>query len=149
MDILCEGAQRFRILEVVEEKPVLLCRVQTFVDDDLDGPSEGAEMAAARAAVAEAAGAAAGGGDGMTELEKAGEEVKKLFLNLMTMASSLKDGESDASQRVEIKNMNPEALSFFLSSLFSTTQQKQALIEVTRSVRPPSARTRARARRRC
>ena len=26
MDILCEGAHRFKILEVIEEKPVLLCR---------------------------------------------------------------------------------------------------------------------------
>ena len=47
------------------------------------------------------------------------------------MAAQIK-GNDDESQRVEIKNMSPEALSFFLSSLFSTTQQKQALIEVTR-----------------
>lgn len=46
------------------------------------------------------------------------------------MAAQIK-GNDDESQRVEIKNMSPEALSFFLSSLFSTTQQKQALIEVT------------------
>ena len=35
------------------------------------------------------------------------------------------------NERLELKTMSPTSLSFFLSSLFSTTEQKQAMLEVS------------------
>ena len=130
MDILSEGKRRYRILEVVKEKPVLLCRVQEFDDDDAAESSPSNALASSTDTTVGNATDTEGDEHAAKSTKVHADEVRALFVDLMEMASRLKGGTDSAANRADIPT-DPGKLSFFLSSLFERRDQKQALIEVT------------------
>ena len=106
---------------MIQEKPILLCRVKTLSDDDGntgDDKSSTSDVGS-------------GTDSENKELSDYADEVKDIFLRLMSMANRLKGKEDQVSERFKLETMGPTSLSFFLSSLFSTPEQKQAMLEVT------------------
>lgn len=109
------GRERFKIVDVVEEKPVLVCKVEYLADED-----ENDEESASR-------------------LESLREEVAILFRDVVKLSTKLKDF-SDADKEVlepkELETLNPRDLSFWVASLFAgSPYNQQALLEENSSLK--------------
>lgn len=101
------GKQRFKILEVVEEKPVLICDVEYMADaEDEEGDSPEAHTLA--------------------------REVADLFRNVVSLSVKLRDTTvpSDLANPRQLAELAPRELSFWVASLFAgNPYQQQALLE--------------------
>ncbi|KAI8110970.1 hypothetical protein M9434_004544 [Picochlorum sp. BPE23] len=98
------GKQRFKIVDVVEEKPVLVCRVE-YLDDEEDI------------------------GDDVTAL---GREVADLFKDVVKLSTKIKDADvdEDVLEPKELQTLGPRDLSFWVASLFAgSPYNQQALLE--------------------
>ncbi|EFN59067.1 hypothetical protein CHLNCDRAFT_137801 [Chlorella variabilis] len=101
------GRQRFKILEVVEEKPVLICRVE-YLPDEQDA---GADTPEARSLAA---------------------EVAELFRSVVSLSVKLKATSvpADITNPKQLSELAPCQLSFWVASLFAgNPYQQQALLE--------------------
>lgn len=109
------GRERFKIVDVVEEKPVLVCKVEYLSDeDDTDDES-------------------------VSRLESLREEVATLFKDVVKLSTKLKEF-SEADQEVlepkELETLNPRDLSFWVASLFAgSPYNQQALLEENSSLK--------------
>lgn len=101
------GRQRFRILDVVEEKPVLICEVEYIKDED--DPTADTEEARSLAA-----------------------EVAQLFRSVVQLSVKLRETSvpSDITNPRQLDELSPRELSFWVGSLFAgSPYQQQALLE--------------------
>ncbi|KAL4430787.1 hypothetical protein ABPG75_006043 [Micractinium tetrahymenae] len=101
------GRQRFKIVEVVEEKPVLICDVEYLPDaeDEEANSPEAHELA---------------------------KEVSDLFRNVVSLSVKLKDSTvpDEIANPRQLAELAPRELSFWVASLFAgNPYQQQALLE--------------------
>jgi len=100
------GRERFKILNVVEERPLLVCDVEYL--DDADGPVETAEA------------------------KVLAEEVAGLFRDVVRLSSKVRDSELDPEvmDPPQLEQLGPSDLSFWVASLFAgNPYNQQALLE--------------------
>lgn len=98
------GKERFKILNVVEEKPVLVCRVEYLEEDD----------------------------DTADSIVSLGSEVGQLFKDVVKLSTKLKevDVEQEILEPKELDSLGPRDLSFWVASLFAgNPYNQQALLE--------------------
>lgn len=98
------GKERFKIIDVVEERPVLVCEIEYLQEDDVHDNK----------AVA---------------LSK---EVAQLFKDVVKLSAKLKDAEieEEAMNPPQLDNLNPRETSFWIASLFGgNPYNQQALLE--------------------
>jgi ATP-dependent Lon protease len=100
------GGRRFRIVRVVKERPVLICEVSWFEDDeDVMGED-----------------------DEYTLQELAGE-MRTLFLNTLRLSNKSNGDEREAAGLPdELDALDPTALSFWLMRVFAQHPGKQQLL---------------------
>lgn len=100
------GQERFRILEVVEQKPVLVCDVEYFEEDR----------------------------DASADTEALGREVGELFRSLVSLSLKLRDGPAlpkEVTDPSQLNDLDPWGLSFWVASLFAGNPfQQQTLLEM-------------------
>ncbi|PSC67358.1 ATP-dependent protease [Micractinium conductrix] len=100
------GRQRFKIVDVVEEKPVLICEVEYLKDDEDDGDSAEAHTLAT--------------------------QVAEDFRNVVSLSVKLRDASvpNDIANPRQLSELTPRELSFWVASLFAgNPYQQQALLE--------------------
>jgi Lon protease-like protein len=106
MLINSRGGRRFRIVRVVKERPVLICEVSWF-DDDEDAMGEDDEY---------------------TLSELAGE-MRTLFLNTLLLSNKTNGDDRDAEGLpAELDALDPTELSFWLMRVFAQHPGKQQLL---------------------
>jgi Lon protease-like protein len=107
------GKERFKIKDVVEEKPILVCEVEYLEDEDSE--TQESEMSDLR------------------------DEVAQLFRDVVKLSTKLKD-ISDADPELlepkELETLSSRDLSFWVASLFAgSPYNQQALLEENSSVK--------------
>ena len=98
------GKERFKILQVVEEKPVLVCKIEYITEDD----------------------------DSEDTIVKLGQEVASLFKDVIKLSTKLKEAEVEPEvlEPKELESLGPRDLSFWVASLFAgNPYNQQALLE--------------------
>lgn len=109
------GRERFKIVDVVEEKPVLVCKVEYLEDED-DNDKEST-----------------------SRLESLREEVATLFKDVVKLSTKLKDfseADKEVLEPKELETLNPRDLSFWVASLFAgSPYNQQALLEENSSLK--------------
>jgi len=109
------GRERFKIVDVVEEKPVLVCKVEYLSDED-----ESDE-------------------ESRNHLESLREEVATLFKDVVKLSTKLKDfseADKEVLEPKELETLNPRDLSFWVASLFAgSPYNQQALLEENSSLK--------------
>lgn len=101
------GRQRFKILEVVEESPVLVCEVEYLRDEEDEGANSPEAVALAA-------------------------EVAELFRSVVSLSVKLKATSvpADIANPRQLTELGPFDLSFWVASLFAgSPYQQQALLE--------------------
>eukprot|EP01025_Chloroclados_australasicus_P056838 TRINITY_DN706_c1_g1_i1.p1 TRINITY_DN706_c1_g1~~TRINITY_DN706_c1_g1_i1.p1 ORF type:complete len:309 (+),score=26.22 TRINITY_DN706_c1_g1_i1:41-928(+) len=104
--VVNRGVERYRIVDIVQERPVLICNVEILQEDEDLSP------------VAQ-------------ELSK---EVVDLFLNIQQLNLKLKSITSPDEKLIDqesLKSMSPRMVSYWITSLFHNSQMhQQALLEM-------------------
>ena len=96
--------QRFKILEVVEQKPVLICEVE-FIDEAKDYETD-------------------------QELMDLAKETGDVFMRALSLGLSL-DGQPEPKTPEQLEELEPLQLSYWLASLFpQDPSQQQRLLQV-------------------
>jgi len=99
------GQERFIVTEVVQEKPIVLCKVDTLEDVDVDLN---------------------------TEVQEKAEKVRELLKNTLTLSYKLNPGVAELpSFPPELETLQGSELSFWVASLFEQAQEKQNILEIT------------------
>lgn len=104
------GRERFRIVEVVEEKPVLVAKVEFLTEDD----------------------------DSAQETVGLAQDVAQLFKDVVQLSVKLKeaDVEPEVMEPKELDSLRPRDLSFWVASLFAgSPYNQQALLEENDTVK--------------
>ena len=99
------GQRRFRVVDVVQERPVLVCDVEY-----LDGEEE----------------------EGEGELKELGAEVMQLFQNVLDLNFKLKDMDAEElAGKIDFaakERMGPREISFWIASMFSDAESEQQFL---------------------
>lgn len=105
--VTSRGEQRYRILSVVKEKPVLVCEVEFFFDEP-DAP-----------------------GEDDLPLPELADDVRTLFINTLKLSNKQKgDGETELPK--ELESLDPTALSFWLLRIFAAhPAEQQRILDMT------------------
>lgn len=104
------GRERFQILQVVEERPVMVCDVSPLEEDEDTSP-EAAALA---------------------------EDVATSFRQVLRLSSKLRDAPvpSDVSDPEQLQHLGPRELSFWVASLFAgNPYSQQALLEESNTLK--------------
>ncbi len=114
------GGQRYRVLRVVKELPVLVCEVEWLVDEpDMMTPD-----------------------DDFT-LPELAEETRTLFVNTLRLSNKTKGDERDAPELPdELAALSPQELSFWLMRVFAEHPREQQLLLDMTSTRERMERAR-------
>jgi Lon protease-like protein len=101
------GRERFKIVDVVEEKPVLVCKVEYLPDDEES--------------------------ESLPVLQDLREDVAGLFKDVVRLSTKIKEipgADADALEPKELETLGPRDLSFWVASLFAgSPYNQQALLE--------------------
>ncbi|CAL5229221.1 g12504 [Coccomyxa viridis] len=103
MGIETIGRERFRILSVKQEKPVLVCEIELLDEDD----------------------------DSSTQLIQQADEVRELFralIQLHTKRGKVKPEDAEQYEPEELRQLGPRNLSFWIASNFRETPQQQQIL---------------------
>ena len=108
------GRERFRIKDVVEEKPILVCEVEYLEDEEPGTDAYGAEAKELR------------------------DEVAQLFRDVVKLSTKLKDipdADPELLEPKELETLSSTDLSFWIASLFAGSPiQQQAILEENSSL---------------
>jgi Lon protease-like protein len=98
------GKERYKILNVVEQQPVLVCDVEVLPEDDDSGE----------------------------DLKTLAGEVAQLYRDVARISMKLRDAPviADASEPPALTTLGPRDFSFWVASLFSGAYNQQALLEI-------------------
>ena len=101
------GRERFKIVDVVEEKPVLVCKVEYLRDEEES--------------------------ESLPELQSLREDVSGLFKDVVRLSTKIKEipgADADVLEPKELETLGPRDLSFWVASLFAgSPDNQQALLE--------------------
>ncbi|GMH44451.1 hypothetical protein BSKO_12403 [Bryopsis sp. KO-2023] len=100
--VTSRGIQRFSIVEVIEEKPVLICDVQLLEDNEEADPEQVTQLA---------------------------EEVSEAYRSVLQLSWKLsnkkQEGKDDVLEPEELSLLSPSDLSFWVASLFANSEREQ------------------------
>lgn len=107
MLVSSKGVQRYRIVEVLKELPVLICKVEWFSDL----PEEG------------------GGDEEELSLPLLADKLRTLFVNTLTLSNRSKGDTRETDLPEELSALSPSELSFWLMRVFveHPTEQQRML----------------------
>lgn len=98
------GRERFKIVDVVEERPVLVCKVEYLEEDGDDG----------------------------AEAQAVASKVGELFRDMVKLTVKLRDTPlpDEVTEPAQLQSLDPRGLSFWVASLFGgNPYNQQALLE--------------------
>jgi len=106
--VTSRGEQRYRILSVVKEKPVLVCEVEWFCDEP-DAP-----------------------GEDDLPLPELADDVRTLFINTLKLSNKQKGDARETELPMELDSLDHTALSFWLLRIFAAhPAEQQRILDMT------------------
>jgi len=105
--IVNKGIKRFRVIEVVQQRPVMICKVEELEHEEPGSP----------------------------DLVLLADEVRDLFRNTMALGRKMKGvAEEDPEEPEELADLGAVDLSFWLASMFDAPMEQQHLLEMDTAV---------------
>mmetsp|Transcript_35632 Transcript_35632/g.42914 ORF Transcript_35632/g.42914 Transcript_35632/m.42914 type:complete len:324 (+) Transcript_35632:254-1225(+) len=106
MEVVQRGVERFKILRVIQEKPVLVCEVEVMEDEDAGvDDEEGRQLAL---------------------------DVRQLLKDVIRVGRSVQGQEMTRfPEEEELNDLSPGEVSFWVASLLGDVEEQQRLLEMT------------------